>query len=113
MRLRCLLLNVAPELLAHPLSYGRGSVAEPRMPARIVAALCLTVLTAIVTFAADPLADSAQKKLDSIGDGKAKPGSTIVLSPQEVNAWIHVKRVKSIPDGLRNEKIDLGSGTVD
>lgn len=62
---------------------------------------------------ADPLADSAQKKLDSISDRKLKPGSTVVLSSQEVNAWLHEKAVKAFPQGIRNEHIDLGPGTAD
>jgi len=63
--------------------------------------------------AADPLADSAQKKLDSIADEKLKRGAAVVLSPQEINAWLHEKAVKAFPEGLRNEHVELGSGTVD
>jgi len=66
-----------------------------------------------VLFAADPLADSAQKKLDSISDRKLKPGSVVTLNPREINAWIHEKAVKAFPQGIRNEHIDLGSGTVE
>jgi len=75
--------------------------------------LFLLAVLAQVVVAADPLSVSAQQKLDLIGDMKAKPGSTVVLTPQEVNAWIHEKRIKSIPEGMRNERIDLGAGTVD
>ena len=64
-------------------------------------------------FAANPLADSAQRKLDSIADEKLKRGAVVVLSPQEINAWLHEKAVKAFPEGLRNEHVDLGSGTVD
>jgi hypothetical protein len=64
-------------------------------------------------FAADPLADRAQKKLDSISDEKLKSGSVVVLSPQEINAWLHEKAVKAFPEGIRNEHIDLGPGTAD
>ena len=63
--------------------------------------------------AADPLADSAQKKLDSISDQKLKPGAIVTLSPREINAWIHEKAVKAFPEGIRNEHIDLGPGTAD
>ena len=73
----------------------------------------LFAFTASALFAADPLAASAQKKLDSISESKLKPGSVVVLSPQEINAWLHEKAVKAFPDGLRNEHIELGSGTVD
>lgn len=75
--------------------------------------LLLFAVTASALFAADPLADSAQKKLDSISDQKLKPGSVVTLSPREVNAWIHEKAVKAFPEGVRNEHIDLGPGTAD
>jgi hypothetical protein len=75
--------------------------------------LFLLVLTAAALLAADPLADSAQKKLDSIADSKLKPGSVVVLSPQEINAWLHEKAVKAFPQGIRDERIQLGSGTAE
>jgi len=71
------------------------------------------VLTASALFAADPLADSAQKKLDSISDQKLKRGAIVTLSPKEINAWIHEKAMKAFPDGIRNDHIDLGPGTAD
>ena len=75
--------------------------------------LLLFALTASVLFAADPLADSAQKKLDSISDRKLKRGAVVTLSPREINAWIHEKAVKAFPEGIRNDHIDLGAGTAD
>ena len=79
----------------------------------VVQRFLLLVFFLSVLYAADPLADSAQKKLDAISDQKLKPGSVVVLSPQEINAWLHEKAVKAFPEGLRNEHVDLGSGTVD
>src|ERR1700674_2931522 len=73
----------------------------------------LLAVTASVLFAADPLADSAQKKLDSISDRKLKPGSAVILSSREINAWIHEKAAKAFPEGIRNEREDLGPGTTD
>jgi hypothetical protein len=75
--------------------------------------LLLFTVSASMLLASDPLADSAQKKLDSIADEKLKRGAVVVLSPQEINAWLHEKAVKAFPEGLRNEHVDLGSGTVD
>ena len=71
------------------------------------------VLTASALFAADPLADSAQKKLDSISDQKLKRGAIVTLTPREVNAWLHEKAMKAFPEGMRNEHIELGPGTAD
>ncbi|MBZ5632117.1 MAG: hypothetical protein LAO55_03235 [Acidobacteriia bacterium] len=70
-------------------------------------------VTALVLRAADPLADSAQQKLDSISDQKLKPGAVVTLSAREINAWIHEKAVKAFPDGIRNEHVDLGPGMAD
>ena len=75
--------------------------------------LLLFAVTASFVFAADPLAGSAQKKLDSISDRKLKRGAIVTLSPREVNAWIHEKAVKAFPEGIRNDHIDLGPGTTD
>jgi hypothetical protein len=63
--------------------------------------------------AADPLADSAQKKLDSISDRKLRPGAVVTLTPGEINAWLHEKALKAFPEGIRNEHIDLGSATAE
>ncbi|MCU1335958.1 MAG: hypothetical protein JWO19_1539 [Bryobacterales bacterium] len=73
----------------------------------------LLAVTSLVLFATDPLADSAQKKLDSISERKLKPGSVVTLSPAEINAWIHEKALKAFPEGIRNERVELGTGTVD
>jgi hypothetical protein len=62
--------------------------------------LLLLSLTASALLAADPLADSAQKKLDSIADRKLKAGAVVTLSPREINAWIHEKAVKAFPRGF-------------
>ena len=73
----------------------------------------LLAVTASALLSADPLADSAQKKLDSIADRKLKPGAVVTLNPREINAWLHEKAVKAFPEGIRNEHIDLGPGTAD
>ena len=65
---------------------------------------------AIPLLAVDPLYLSTQKKFDQIADGKLKPGTVVVLTPTELNAWARVKVAESIPQGLRNPVIELGSG---
>lgn len=79
----------------------------------VVRSLLLLAVTASVLLAADPLADSAQKKLDSISDRKLKPGAVVSLSPREINAWIHEKAIKAFPEGIRNERVEVGAGTTD
>jgi len=73
----------------------------------------LFAATASILLATDPLADSAQKKLDSISDQKLKRGAVVTLSPREINAWIHEKAAKAFPQGIRNENIVVGPGTAD
>ncbi len=75
--------------------------------------ILLFAVAASALLAADPLANSAQKKLDSISDRKLKRGAVVTLSPREINAWIHEKAVKAFPEGIRNERIELGPGTTD
>jgi hypothetical protein len=66
---------------------------------------------AIPLFAAtDPLYLSTQKKFDQIADGKLKPGTVVLLTQAELNAWARVKVMESIPQGLREPMIELGSG---
>jgi len=79
----------------------------------VVRSWVLLVVAASVLVAANPLADSAQKKLDSIADRKLKPGASVTLTPAEINAWIHEKAVKAFPEGVRNERIHLGPGAAD
>lgn len=60
--------------------------------------------------ATDPLYLSTQKKFDQIADGKLKPGTVVVVTAAELNGWARVKVTESIPQGLRNPVIELGSG---
>jgi hypothetical protein len=64
----------------------------------------------IPLFAADPLYLSTQKKFDQIADGKLKRGTIVTLTPAELNAWARVKVPETIPQGLRNPVLELGSG---
>jgi len=48
----------------------------------VVRSLLLLALTASALLAADPLADSAQKKLDAISDRQLKPGAVVTLTPR-------------------------------
>jgi len=71
----------------------------------------IAMLTAPLGRAADPLYESAQRKLDLISSGKAKPGSTIVFTLAEINAWAQVSVPATVPQGIRDERVELGTGT--
>lgn len=70
----------------------------------------LLVALAFPAFAADPLYLSTQKKFDQISAGALKRGAVVDLSSAELNAWARVKVPESVPQGVRNPAIELGSG---
>jgi hypothetical protein len=76
----------------------------------------LTFLATFIAFAAptatDPLAQSAQRKLDIIQSGKAKPGAVFVFSVAELNSWARYKLPGIVPEGVRNPRLELGNGTA-
>jgi hypothetical protein len=76
----------------------------------------LIFLAALIAFAAppalDPLALSAQRKLDIIESGKAKPGAVFIFTSAELNAWARYKVPLVVPEGVRNPRLELGNGTA-
>jgi len=76
-----------------------------------VAALSLAASRPVV-FAADPLFQSAQAKVDKLQDDQWKPGEVVVFSPAEINAWVAAKVPEEIPSGIRDSRIELGTDTA-
>lgn len=76
----------------------------------------LILFTTLIAFAAppalDPLALSAQRKLDTIQSGKAKPGAVFIFSSSELNAWARYKTPTVVPEGVRNTRLELGNGAA-
>ncbi len=62
--------------------------------------------------AADPLYESARRKLDLIEAGKLPRGSVINFPPQEINAWARVRVPEIVPEGIRDMRVELGAGTA-
>jgi len=62
--------------------------------------------------AADPLFESAERKLDSIESLKLPRGSTVTFSQAEINAWARVKIPEIIPEGMRDQRVALGNTTA-
>src|SRR5436305_3418327 len=74
--------------------------------------LLLLALAATATaFAADPDFERATRKLDRIESGHARPGSVIVFTPAEMNAWAR-GRVPQMYQGIRDPTVVLGAGTA-
>lgn len=61
--------------------------------------------------AADPLAARTRAKFTQIKQDKAKRGSVIVVTPQELNAWVR-EELGEEQLGLREPKVEFGDGTV-
>ena len=61
--------------------------------------------------AADPVYESARQKLDLIEARQAKPGSVIVLTSEEINTWARVRLPEIVPEGIRNQRAELGTDT--
>ena len=76
--------------------------------------LALAIVSMPALWAADPYFVSAEAKLDMLETGKAKPGSVIVFSLQEVNSWARYKVPEIVPQGIRNQRVTLAtdSGTA-
>jgi len=76
---------------------------------RLVVLYCSIALT---LSAADPLYESAERKLDLIESGQAKPGSTMVFTLAEVNAWARVSVPEIVPQGIRDPRVELDAGSA-
>jgi len=53
----------------------------------LLLALAALPSLSVSLIAADPAFDRAENKLDRIESGRARPGSVIVFTPAEMNAW--------------------------
>ena len=60
--------------------------------------------------AADPVYQAAQAKLDAIEARQVRRGSVVTFTPKEIDAWARVKVPETVPEGIRDQHIDLGQG---
>ncbi|MGA2183886.1 MAG: hypothetical protein ABSH47_12725 [Bryobacteraceae bacterium] len=73
----------------------------------------LVLFAGVVNPAAwSPEASSAASKLDLIRSGRAAPGSTVVFTAREINAYAAVQLPVYIPRGWRNARLELGNGSA-
>jgi hypothetical protein len=66
----------------------------------------------MVAAAVDPAAANVTRKLDIIQSGRAKPGAVFVFTAAELNAWVKIKAPMAVPEGLREPRLEMGSGTA-
>ncbi len=74
-----------------------------------IAALAAFVCT---LHAADPLYESAERKLDAIEMQQVPRGGSVRFSPAEINAWARVKVPEIVPEGMRDPRVELGNDTA-
>ena len=73
--------------------------------------LLLALAAVFPLFAADTAFERAGEKLDRIESGHAFPGSAIIFTPAEMNAWAR-RRVPQMYQGIRDPSVQLGAGTA-
>lgn len=74
-----------------------------------VLALGVLSLVGQLHSATDPDYASVDRKLTAIQDGKVPPGSTVILTARELNAWARVVVPKEVPKGIRQPQLTLAS----
>lgn len=74
--------------------------------------LTMSMLAGLVLNGADPAYVRAKEKVESIANDKASRGSTITLSPEEVNALARGEVRNQGIDGVQNPRVALGNGTA-
>jgi hypothetical protein len=74
----------------------------------------LDVLRVLLLFAAaaDPQAARVSHRIEIIENGKAKAGTVYTFTAAELNAWVRVKAPTVVPQGLREPRLELGSGSA-
>ena len=81
------------------------------MGARLLTTIPWAAL-AIAAAASNPQVERVSHKLDLIERHQAKPGSVIVFPAADLNAWSRAKSIEVVPEGLREPRLELGSGTA-
>jgi hypothetical protein len=72
--------------------------------------MALAVLPVLVAAATDYA--SARRKLNLIERDQARPGSSVVLTPAEVNAYARRELAEAVPAGIRDPRIQLGQNAA-
>lgn len=62
--------------------------------------------------AQSPDSQSAQRKFDLIESEKLRPGSRVILSSRELNAYVATEAAQYAPQAVRNPQLQLGEGSA-
>jgi hypothetical protein len=71
-------------------------------PRLLALTLCLPAL-----FGAGRDLESANAKVEKFYNDQWKPGEVVVFSPAEINAWVKDEVPKTVPEGIRDPKVEL------
>jgi len=74
--------------------------------------MALALLAAPVLPTTSPDYQAVVHKFSLIEHDRLKPGSRVVLTPAELNAYARREVAEVAPDGVRNAHLDLGPGTA-
>jgi hypothetical protein len=69
-------------------------------------------MAALLLPAADPVYESARRKLDMIKEGRAPRGSIVNFPVAQVNAWARMTVPEIVPEGIRDIRVELGANTA-
>ncbi len=72
--------------------------------------LTLAVLGWLGAAAATSLDQVARSKIDSIVNGRIRPGSTVTFTSAELNAYAQTEVPRVVPQGVRQPRLELGNG---
>jgi hypothetical protein len=75
-------------------------------------AIGLVLGAALLAADPDPNYVLAQMKIEAIADDTLPPGTTVSLSPAEVNAYVRGEAAAATEEGLKDLDVRLGTGTV-
>jgi hypothetical protein len=75
------------------------------------AVLSLTICTLIAGPSVDPAA-LVRAKIHQIESGKARPGAIFTFSAKDLNAYARSELPQIAPEGVRQPRLELGSGTA-
>jgi len=70
------------------------------------------LILASAAAALNPQAENVSHKLDAIESGQTKPGTVLVLTQPDLNAWVRAKAPTIVPEGFRQPRLQLGNGTA-
>jgi hypothetical protein len=55
---------------------------------------------------------AAQRKMDLIEQDRARPGSRVAFTKDELNAWVRQAVTRVAPEGVRESRLELGNGAA-